>query len=131
MSTCFWNNILRYAHSHIVISNRCQYAQKIKKDLKQTCAPRTLKCENFEFPSDCIFHWKTPWILVSCKVLLNIFRVQWHTFLSFVRLLDQILDELVWFRIMVFNSHFNNISVILWWSVVLVEEIYAISPYHH
>ena len=28
----------------------------------------------------------------------------------------------VWFRFMVFNATFNNISVILWWSVLLVEE---------
>ena len=28
----------------------------------------------------------------------------------------------IWFRIMVFNAIFNNISVILWWSVLLVEE---------
>ena len=28
----------------------------------------------------------------------------------------------VWFRLMVFNSTFNNISVISWQSVLLVEE---------
>jgi hypothetical protein len=28
----------------------------------------------------------------------------------------------IWFRIMVFNAIFNNISVILWQSVLLVEE---------
>ena len=27
-----------------------------------------------------------------------------------------------WFRLMVFNATFNNISVILWWSVLTVEE---------
>ena len=27
-----------------------------------------------------------------------------------------------WFRFMVFNATFNNISVISWWSVLLVEE---------
>ena len=26
------------------------------------------------------------------------------------------------FRIMIFNATFNNISVISWWSVILVEE---------
>jgi hypothetical protein len=30
---------------------------------------------------------------------------------------------LVWFRFMVFNATFNNISVISWQSVLLVEEI--------
>jgi hypothetical protein len=27
-----------------------------------------------------------------------------------------------WVRVMVFNTTFNNISVISWWSVLLVEE---------
>jgi hypothetical protein len=29
---------------------------------------------------------------------------------------------MVWFGFMVFNTAFNNISVISWWSVLLVEE---------
>ena len=29
---------------------------------------------------------------------------------------------MVWFRFMVFNATFNNISVISWWSVLLIEE---------
>jgi hypothetical protein len=29
---------------------------------------------------------------------------------------------MVWFGFMVFNTTFNNISVILWWSVLLVED---------
>ena len=29
---------------------------------------------------------------------------------------------LVWFGFMVFNATFNNISVISWWSILLVEE---------
>ena len=28
----------------------------------------------------------------------------------------------VWVRVMVFNATFNNISVLPWWSVLLVEE---------
>jgi hypothetical protein len=28
----------------------------------------------------------------------------------------------MWVRVMVFNATFNNISVKLWWSVLLVEE---------
>jgi hypothetical protein len=31
-------------------------------------------------------------------------------------------DGLVLFKFMVFKATFNNISVILWWSVLLVEE---------
>jgi hypothetical protein len=30
--------------------------------------------------------------------------------------------NVVWFRFMVFNATFNNISAILWWSVLLMEE---------
>jgi hypothetical protein len=29
---------------------------------------------------------------------------------------------MVWFGVMMFNATFNNISVILWWSILLVEE---------
>jgi len=38
----------------------------------------------------------------------------------FKKKLDIHLGGLVW--VMVFNATFNNISVILWWSVLLVEE---------
>jgi hypothetical protein len=31
--------------------------------------------------------------------------------------------EKVWFMVLVFNATFNNISVISWWSVLLVEDI--------
>ena len=31
-------------------------------------------------------------------------------------------------RVMVFNATFNNISVISWWSVLLVEEIGGVLP---
>jgi hypothetical protein len=31
-------------------------------------------------------------------------------------------DKYIWVRVMVFNATFNNISVILWRSVFLVEE---------
>ena len=33
-----------------------------------------------------------------------------------------LIFDRVWFRLMVFNATFNNISVILWRSVLLVEE---------
>jgi hypothetical protein len=36
----------------------------------------------------------------------------------------------VWFRFMVFNATFNNISVISWRSVLLVEEI-GVSAENH
>jgi hypothetical protein len=32
------------------------------------------------------------------------------------------LSFIWWFRFMVFNATFNNISVISWWSFLLVEE---------
>jgi hypothetical protein len=37
--------------------------------------------------------------------------------------LDQQDNQMVWFCVMMFNATFNNISVILWWSILLVEEI--------
>jgi hypothetical protein len=35
---------------------------------------------------------------------------------------DQQDNRMVWFGVMMFNATFNNISVILWWSILLVEE---------
>jgi hypothetical protein len=35
-----------------------------------------------------------------------------------------------WVRVMVFNTTFNNISVISWWSVLLVEETGVPSENH-
>ena len=35
----------------------------------------------------------------------------------------QFYTTCIWIRVMVFNTIFNNISVILWRSVLLVEEI--------
>jgi hypothetical protein len=37
-------------------------------------------------------------------------------------LLKCTVTENCWVMVMVFNATFNNISVILWWSVLLVEE---------
>ena len=37
--------------------------------------------------------------------------------------LDQQDNKMVWFGVMMFNATFKNISVILWWSILLVEEI--------
>ena len=33
-----------------------------------------------------------------------------------------LISCILWAKVMVFNAIFNNISVILWWSVLLVEE---------
>ena len=33
-----------------------------------------------------------------------------------------LLDGLVWFMVLNIKATFNNISVILWWSVLLVED---------
>jgi hypothetical protein len=35
---------------------------------------------------------------------------------------DKQNNRMVWFGVMMFNATFNNISVILWWSILLVEE---------
>jgi hypothetical protein len=39
-------------------------------------------------------------------------------------------NETEWVRLMVFNATFNNISVILWQSVLLVEETVVPEEYH-
>jgi hypothetical protein len=49
-----------------------------------------------------------------------IFVELWEIFVEIRQLLLLIVFGLVWF--MVLNTTFNNISVILWWSVLLVEE---------
>jgi len=35
----------------------------------------------------------------------------------------KVQESILRVRVMVFNTPFNNISVILWWSVLLMEEI--------
>jgi hypothetical protein len=37
-------------------------------------------------------------------------------------MLNKVYDYYIWVMVMVFNATFNNISVIPWWSVLLVEE---------
>ena len=43
---------------------------------------------------------------------------------------DMYKNETEWVRLMVFNATFNNISVILWQSVLLVEETVVPEEYH-
>jgi hypothetical protein len=45
--------------------------------------------------------------------------------------LNIIIYMTVWFRFMVFNATFNNISVISWRSILLVEETGIPLKYHH
>ena len=46
----------------------------------------------------------------------------WHLFSIFYVNFSSKWPDLVLFGFMVFNATFNNISVIWWWSVLLVEE---------
>ena len=39
------------------------------------------------------------------------------------------IPEIIWVRVMVFNAFFNNISVILWWSVLLFEETVSLTNF--
>ena len=45
-----------------------------------------------------------------------------ESFPFFATSLSQITERLIFFRVMVFNVTFNNISCISWRSVLLVEE---------
>jgi hypothetical protein len=36
--------------------------------------------------------------------------------------ISQLNKKIIYLRVMVFNATFNNISVISWWSVLLMEE---------
>jgi hypothetical protein len=53
------------------------------------------------------------------EILIFLFFI-WNFFFSFE--LHNIILRLVWFGFMVFNATFNNISVVSWWSDLLVEE---------
>ena len=45
-------------------------------------------------------------------------------YIFYIHVFHLIIGQImVWFKFMVFNATFNNISVISWWSVILVEEI--------
>ena len=62
--------------------------------------------------------------LLTLNIFSHTFKQRWKSSLnwcsastsSFSRCLHQV------YRLMVFNSTFNNISIISWWSVLLVEE---------
>ena len=54
--------------------------------------------------------------------LINIYKTQYRCFKCDVTYIQNEVRELLKQGVMVFNATFNNISVILWWSVLLVEE---------
>ena len=77
-----------------------QYNKALNHNMKML-QKQTISCESFK---------NVKYMMVSnYKLLYLYFEVDYLQFLC-----------LVWF--MVFNSTFNNISVILWWSVLLVDE---------
>jgi hypothetical protein len=47
------------------------------------------------------------------------------------RILNRFTIPFDWFRFMVFNDTFNNITVISWRSILLLTTTYVISAYHH
>jgi len=46
---------------------------------------------------------------------VNLHKVKYYIFFYVIKTLNRV-------RVMVFNTTFNNISVISWWTVLLVEE---------
>ena len=46
----------------------------------------------------------------------------WWTTIVYRNIVHRCFMKLVWFGFMVFNATFSDISVILWWSVLLVEK---------
>jgi len=61
----------------------------------------------------CIFQWRIKFVLIVCLLSFDP-RVQAYIWVS-----RRVSFKMVWF--MVLNATFNNISVISWWSVLLVE----------
>ena len=61
------------------------------------------------------FYW-VSWIPVLLKTILKVYSEQQEVIYIYYLTIVYYL----WF--MVFNATFNNISVISWWSVLLVEE---------
>ena len=55
------------------------------------------------------------------KINYNVFRVHQHSYKKPLEPRSGIIHRLK-FRFMVFNVTLNNISVISWWSVLLMEE---------
>ena len=55
---------------------------------------------------------KKKWVLVSDYIFVSTFPKIWFRWKT----------QMKWVRIMVFNAAIYNISAILWWSVLLVEE---------
>ena len=67
-----------------------------------------------------------PYTEILLKVALNTITLTLYNYISFVVLFIcnlHCINPVVVFWFMVFNATFNNISVISWWSVLLVEEI--------
>jgi hypothetical protein len=101
-----------------------------------------------------MFYHLAKWF-INCKqtysifplCLLGILAIQLYSFMYVAKisispqqtvnlelglLIDWLIDWLVadWFRFMVFNATFNNISVITWWSGLLVKETGVLGENH-
>ena len=96
-----WDTNVRFMHlvSHDFFG-ASQYKTALNHNMKML-QKQTISCESFK---------NVKYMMVSNYKLYLYFEVDYLQFLC-----------LVWF--MVFNSTFNNISVILWWSVLLEAEI--------
>ena len=89
-----------------------------------------ISCEAFFDPSDSYFLFAEErgyhkWALAhssSCYTFTIYFILRWHLVTFFEYLMSCITLYADLFRFMVFSTSFNNISVISWRSVLLVEE---------
>ena len=65
-------------------------------------------------------------IFLIWKVIISLLYNSFSYYFTFVKkklLMSKTMLYLSWVvRVMMFNATFNNISVISWWSVLLVEE---------
>jgi len=70
--------------------------------------------------------------MMGCGKLFFLNEFMYHLTNNINKIIDALdyRNNLVWF--MVFNATFNNISVISWWSVLLVEDLSQIAEklYH-
>ena len=74
----------------------------------------------FAFFHYCITNVKLSHWLIFFFKYIHIWKFIWIWHLSNVWMSCLLWFRLIWY--MVFNTTFNNISVISWWSVLLVEE---------
>ena len=122
--------VARTCNSLSLISRCCKFYFTYKdRDVVHICSPskrhmysrrhfQTEVCIYIPLVSPQIKQKKKQWKEFQRTVELNSysFKCNMHKCMQFI------ISWLIGFRFMVFNATFNNISVISWWSVLLVRE---------